>query len=101
MEIANGGTGFMLISRKVFEDLQHKVPTYTHDAHEITDTVKAPKVIDEFFATSIDEKSNRLLSEDYHFCKLARREGFQVWAAPWVELSHCGTYVFDGKLPRA
>ncbi len=101
MQIANGGTGFMLIKRKVFEDLQHKVPTYTHDAHAITDTEQAPKIIDEFFATSIDEKTNRLLSEDYHFCKLARKEGFTVWAAPWVELSHCGTYVFDGRLPSA
>ena len=101
MKIANGGTGFMMIRRKVFEDLQHKVPTYTFDAHAATDTQQATKIIDEFFATSIDEKTNRLLSEDYHFCKIARREGFEVWAAPWVQLSHCGTYVFDGKLPRA
>jgi hypothetical protein len=31
------------------------------------------KIIHEFFATSIDEQSNRLLSEDYHFCKIARK----------------------------
>ena len=39
-----------------------------------------------------------LLSEDYHFCKLARDNGYKVWAAPWVVLSHIGTYLFTGGL---
>jgi len=101
MQISNGGTGFMLIQRKVFEDLQGKVPTYTSDMVTMVEQGKTePKVMDEFFVTSIDEQSNRLLSEDYHFCKIARQEGFTVWAAPWVNLTHCGAYLFNGKLPR-
>lgn len=59
-------------------------------------------MIKEFFATSIDEESGgRLLSEDYHFCKLARKNGIKIWAAPWVQLTHCGTYNFHGNLARA
>jgi hypothetical protein len=62
MEIANGGTGFMLIKRGVFEKLMDKVPSYTNDMYHAVDTVRKVKVIKEFFATSIDEESNRLLS---------------------------------------
>jgi hypothetical protein len=101
MEITNGGTGFMLIKREVFEALADKVPEYTSDMYLATDVVTEPKMIKEFFTTSIDPKANnRLLSEDYHFCKLARTHGFKVHAAPWVQLSHTGTYVFSGALQR-
>jgi len=102
LEIANGGTGFMLIKRKVFETLIGKVPTYHNDVFHAVDTNRTVQVIHEFFATSIDKDSgNRLLSEDYHFCKIAREAGFKVWAAPWAKLSHTGTYIFNGQLPTA
>ena len=101
MEIDNGGTGFMLIKRHVFETLKTTVPTYTNDMILIVDKNPVKKIIHEFFATSIDEVSNRLLSEDYHFCKIARQAGFKVYAAPWANLSHSGTYNFSGTLPRS
>ena len=100
MEIDNGGTGFMLIKRNVFETLKPTVPTYTNDMILIVDKNPVKKIIHEFFATSIDEVSNRLLSEDYHFCKIARQAGFKVYAAPWANLSHSGTYNFNGLLKR-
>ena len=101
MEIANGGTGFMLIKREVFDGLIGKVPTYKNDVFAAVDQERKQEVINEFFATSITEDTNRLLSEDYHFCKIAREAGFKVWAAPWAQLSHTGTYVFNGHLPSA
>jgi hypothetical protein len=102
MQISNGGTGFMLIQRQVFEGLMDKVPTYNNDMYLAIDQERKPKTIHEYFATSIDEESNnRLLSEDYHFCKIARKQGFTVWAAPWAQLVHCGSYFFSGQLPRA
>jgi hypothetical protein len=100
IEIDNGGTGFMLIKRNVFEVLKDKVPTYTSDMILIMDNNPVKKIIHEYFATSIDEVSNRLLSEDYHFCKISRQAGFKVYAAPWAKLSHSGTYNFNGALLR-
>jgi cellulose synthase/poly-beta-1,6-N-acetylglucosamine synthase-like glycosyltransferase len=100
MEIDNGGTGFMLIKREVFQKLQPTVPKYTNDMILIVDKNPVKKIIDEYFATSIDEVSNRLLSEDYHFCKIAREAGFKVYAAPWANLTHSGTYNFSGTLPK-
>jgi hypothetical protein len=101
IEISNGGTGFMLIKRDVFDKLADKVPSYTNDMYHAVDTVREVKVIKEYFATSIDEESNRLLSEDYHFCKIAREAGFKVWCAPWASFSHTGSYNFSGTLPRS
>lgn len=100
VEITNGGTGFMLIKRKVFDRLSATVPSYLNDMFLTTDDTSQKKVIKEFFATSIDEESQRLLSEDYHFCKIAREAGFKVWAAPWAHLVHCGSYNFSGYLGR-
>lgn len=100
LEINNGGTGFMLIKREVFEALVDKVPSYTNDIYLATVENPEPEYIKEFFATSIDPESNRLLSEDYHFCVLARRHGFKVWADPMIDLSHTGTYIFTGATEK-
>ncbi len=87
-EIGGGGTGFMLIKRGVFDGLATDVPGYLQE--DIT--------IKEFYATSIDPKTGMFMTEDYHFCKLVRNKGFKVYAAPWVRLSHTGTYVFDSPI---
>jgi hypothetical protein len=97
VEIWNGGTGFMLIKREVFEKLKDKVPTYTNNVVDLANTLK-DDMISEYFTTSIERPTNILLSEDYHFCKLAREHGIKVWAAPWVQLAHIGTYAFEGQL---
>lgn len=90
------GTGFLMIKRGVFEALADKVPTYSADCSTLGEDLYC-KEVREYFATSIDQQSRRLLSEDYHFCKLAMENGFQVHAAPWVDLAHVGTYTFGSK----
>jgi hypothetical protein len=98
VEIWNGGTGFMLIKREVFEKLKDKVPSYVNDTHDLGGNIGNER-ISEFFATSIEPMGERLLSEDYHFCKEWREKcGGTVWAAPWVQLAHIGTHMFDGIL---
>ena len=99
VEIWNGGTGFMLIKREVFEKLQDTVPVYRNDVKDLSGQLGS-EYIKEYFATSIDE-TERLLSEDFHFCKIARDAGIKVWAAPWVNLAHVGTYTFEGQLLRS
>jgi hypothetical protein len=87
LEVAAGGTGFMLIKRGVFDTLSEVVPEYAPDQSPIK----------EYYATTTDPESGRLISEDYHFCMLARSHGFKIYAAPWVRLGHAGTYVFDRR----
>jgi hypothetical protein len=97
LEIWNGGTGFMLIKREVFEGMKDKLPWYLNNVQEMRSGANGEKVI-EYFATMIEDKTNLLLSEDYYFCKKAREHGFKVWAAPWAQLAHIGTYAFEGQL---
>ncbi len=87
LEVAAGGTGFMLIKRGVFDTLSEVVPEYAPDQ----------SLIKEFYATTTEPESGRLITEDYHFCQLARTHGFKIYAAPWAHLSHAGTYIFDRR----
>ncbi|MDB5176579.1 MAG: hypothetical protein JWN75_247 [Candidatus Saccharibacteria bacterium] len=93
VEVRSIGTGFMLIKRDVLDGLANKVPEYISPSADAPDG----KVSKMYFDTSIDPDTKNLLSEDYHFCSLARNNGYKVWAAPWAVLSHAGTYVFKGR----
>lgn len=101
VEIFNGGTGFMLIKREVFEKLGESVPAYANDVVDLGGQMKQSEPIKEFFTTSIEPGTNRLLSEDYHFCRIWREIGGKVYAAPWCQLAHIGTYTFEGQLPQS
>jgi hypothetical protein len=98
LRIWNGGTGFMLIKREVFEKLKKKVKTYRNDVGDLGGTIKPQDLIYEYFPVMIEKESQRLLSEDYAFCKIARENKIDVWAAPWVQLGHFGSYLFEGGL---
>jgi len=97
VEIFAGGTGFMLIKRKVFEKLKPVVASYINDVGDTSGQLKADR-ISEFFPVFIEKETERLLSEDYAFCKIARDNGVKIYAAPWVSLGHFGTYLFEGGL---
>lgn len=96
--IANGGTGFMMIKREVFEKMKEHVPSYTNNANDLSGKIVNNEIITEYFSTSIDPQTNYLLSEDYHFCAKWRELGGNIWVAPWVQLGHFGTYLFDGSM---
>jgi hypothetical protein len=92
-EIQSGGTGLMLIKRKVFTEMKKSLPQYmaNNTAKEILDK----KMITEFFTTTIHD--GILLSEDYNFCKTWKDMGGKIYAAPWVGITHVGTYEFSGS----
>jgi len=100
-QVRHGGTGFMLIKRGVFEHLMPHVPTYRVASFKDPVTGEYAKPLThEFFATSID-KSGALLSEDYHFCELVREHGGEIWANPFIRLTHTGTYTYDGDILKS
>lgn len=98
VEIWAGGTGMMLIKRHVFEKMKEVVPSYKNDVVDLSGQNKPQEVIHQFFACSIEPGTERLLSEDYHFCKVWRDMGGKLYAAPWMNLGHVGSYVFEGQL---
>ena len=101
IEVRHAGTGFMLIKRRVFEELKPHVPTYRIATFQDPTTGEYAKPLThEFFATSID-KTGALLSEDYHFCALWSAHGGKVYANPFIPLEHIGTYVYSGDILKS
>jgi hypothetical protein len=95
-EVEYIGTGMMLIKKEVFIKLESSFLKYKHNSGELYE-IKNDDLITEFFTTSIDEKGY-LLSEDFHFCKIAKQNGYKIHAVAYPEIAHAGTYFFKGSL---
>ena len=91
-EVSKTGTGFLLIKRHVFEQLD------SHPAVKpFANDLGLPKELDPFMRTYFDTavRDGRYYSEDWTFCENWRDLGGKVWIDPRVTLRHTGTYVFD------
>lgn len=97
-EIWAGGTGMMLIKREVFEKLAEVTPQYANDMTDLAGNMKDKERIYNFFDISIEPGTERLLSEDFHFCREWREIGGKIWCAPWLVCGHVGSYIFEGQL---
>jgi hypothetical protein len=100
VRVRHGGTGFMLIKRRVFEVLEPHVPKFRAGFRPGVSEEEQFPMMGEYFATSIGT-DGVLLSEDYHFCELWQAHGGDVYANPFIRLQHVGTYVFSGDLLKS
>lgn len=99
VEIMEGGTGFMMVERSVFEDYAEAYPELKYKPdHTRTEHFDGSREITAFFDCVIDPESKRYLSEDYMFSKYARNIGKRIWMCPWMRMVHVGTYGFTGGL---
>ena len=108
VEVLEIGTGFMMITRKVFDDFREAFPQFTYRPdHNRSEHFAGDRMIHAYFDTVIDSKaylgdisgdSERYLSEDYFFCQFVRRLGYQIFLCPWMKLGHMGSYVFSGSM---
>jgi hypothetical protein len=87
-EIFEAGTGFMAIRKEVFEKIKSNNPQGNY--------VDLGQKRYDFFKVGVDPISERYLSEDFYFCKLARESGIKTWILPWIRLGHVGTSSFLG-----
>lgn len=49
------------------------------------------KLIYPYFDTELEPE---FMTEDIYFCKKARKEGFDIWCDPTLEVGHIGSYQF-------
>jgi hypothetical protein len=100
LQVLEIGTGMMLTNRSVFAKFKEAYPQYEYTPDHVgTAHFGGDRKIHSYFNVEIDEESNRVLSEDYHFCQQCRKIGVEVWMAPWINCTHVGTYHFQGNLP--
>ena len=99
VEIMEGATGFMLIQREVLEAFDKAYPEnrYLPD-HVNSEYFNGTREITAYFDCEIDSESRRYLSEDYYFSHKVRDMGKKIWACPWINLTHIGTFGFQGSL---
>lgn len=99
VEVLEGGTGFMMITRESLEEFSEKYPDYSYiPDHVRTKHFDGSREIHQYFQAEIDPKSKRYLSEDYWFCHKMKDIGIGTWLCPWMHLEHTGTYTFGGSL---
>jgi hypothetical protein len=96
VEVANLGTGFMLIKRGVIEEMIKQYP-HLHYKDAIGLDPKYDQMKYAFFDTEIDSNTLEYLSEDYNFCKRWREMGGKIWADLSISLRHMGYYSFQGE----
>jgi hypothetical protein len=98
-EVSEAGTGFMMIRRKTFDVVKKATPHLSYTPNHIRSDIFDGKTdIHAFFHCEIDPDTNTYMSEDYFFCKIARKAGLKVWMVPDIVLTHTGTYEFSGSL---
>lgn len=94
-EVQCANTGFMGISRSVFEKMSKEGEGLPYPAKiEFCDTLNYFN----FFGTFVHRLESGLkteLSEDWSFCTKARMLGFKVWIDPSILLEHKGEYSYD------
>ena len=88
------GTGFLMISRKVFEIMiQKKGSDLAYIDDRDGKTVKY-----DFWRMGVEKDCvtgvKRWLSEDWQFCQFAIECGFTIWADASILLNHSGTAIF-------
>jgi hypothetical protein len=88
IEVKESGTGFMMIKRRVFEELSNSVNTYSSNQFD-----NAGKINKEYFSTMIDD--GILISEDYFFCRKWRSIGGKIYVDNTIKLSHIGSHVYQ------
>ncbi len=103
MEVSEIGTGFMLIKKDVIDKMviNHPELKYINDVGGYN--ALHPNMKDNFYLffdcrCEPFMDSQRYLSEDYAFCKLAKNLGFKIWLYTNAVISHTGSHTFTGNM---
>jgi len=95
VEVLAIGTGFLRISRRVFEAMIEAHPEWKRDGGKgMPEPVRA--AYHQFFR--FDPDCPNETSEDYHFCDRWRTLGGRVWLDTEIALTHVGTHEYGGSI---
>jgi hypothetical protein len=94
IEVQGIGTGFLKISRRVFDAVAAAQPELKRPG--LASMPPAVRARFYSFFRFLDEPGHPMMSEDIAFCESWRRLGGTVWADPEIELVHVGDREFTG-----
>jgi hypothetical protein len=97
-EVREAGTGFMLIHRNVFEQMQEKFRDEIEYLADTGDLQNPRETRYDFFTVGVRMDPvagwKRFLSEDWYFCQRWREIGGKVIMHTGIEAKHIGTAVY-------
>lgn len=98
-EVLDASTGFFLVKREVIEKMIANYPElhYRNDSNISKDL---EKYCYNLWDVRLDPKDNRLLSEDYSFCRRWQELGGEIWLDLNTKLNHVGSYTFEGDVSK-
>jgi len=95
-------TGFMMITRTCLERFKEAYPEYNYMLEpRIGQNIPIKGEVTQFFQSEIrpDQFGQpRYLSEDYWFSHRIADLGMNIWACPWISLTHTGTHDYKGAM---
>ena len=97
IEVGTLGTGFMLVKRRVFEEMINHGATPYVDAIGLSEKENSNQY--DFFQCTIDSKG-RYLTEDWSFCRRWRELGGSIWADKTISLTHVGYFRFPPNMEQ-
>ena len=105
LEVMDAGTGFMHIRREVFDKFKEfwgekfmYLPLIGEDTFGGPIYMYFQAEIDPDSASFGGQNIPQYISEDYSFCRRARKAGMKVHIAPWIKTDHMGAFMFKGDL---
>lgn len=105
LKVKEVGTGFMMVHREVFETISKNEPEhyyvnrdgvkFQNTNHQIENTKNETHY--DYFRNGVI--NNTYYSEDYYFCYLARKYGYDIYLDPTIVLKHVGktTYPYENE----
>lgn len=101
VEVREAGTGFMLIHRNVFEQMQEKLKDQIEYVVDMGHTQGPEEIAWDFFSVGVyfDKLlgKKRFLSEDWYFCQRWRELGGKVLMHTKISCNHIGTFNYPGN----
>ncbi|MES2198789.1 MAG: hypothetical protein V4489_01280 [Chlamydiota bacterium] len=94
IEVLKVDAGFMMVPRGTFEKFKKTYPENTYLEPKEEEAFA-------FFDCAINPETKYYMTEDHRFCEYVRKMGGKIWAAPWLKLSHQGSYCFKGSFENA
>lgn len=96
------GTGFLMIKRKVFDAIEEAGMAKPYNPCMNEEVFSGTQAFDHFpcgvsSELGVGEEAN-YVSEDWVFCRRWAKLGGEVYACPWIRLTHYGTMGFEGDL---
>ena len=98
MEIADIGTGFVLVRRQVFEKMFEAYPELKAEHPAPNASIAEREAYHLLYQFVIDQTSKREYSEDITFCRRWRNIGGKVYCDASATISHFGDYDYRGSI---